>query len=133
VYFVSTGDVTQSGANLTLIGAIYTAGNFTHKTCQITGPVCVTKTITNNAAAACTFTTATIPWFDNRAIPQQATLPLFTTNHIGNGPDIGPITLAGWTDGIASDLLPAPWLRPGVKSPIFGCGQLDLFLTRVRP
>jgi hypothetical protein len=86
VYIVAQGDITQSGANLTLYGGIYTTGNFTHKTCTINGPVCVSKTITNNAAAACIFNAGTIPWFDNRAIPQPPTLPLYTANHTGNGP-----------------------------------------------
>jgi len=86
VYIVSQGDITQSGTNLTVYGGIYTTGNFTHKTCNIYGPVCVSNTITNNAAAACTFTAGTIPWFDNRAVPQGATLPLYTANHIGLGP-----------------------------------------------
>jgi hypothetical protein len=86
VYIIAQGDITQTGANLTLSGALYTTGNFTHKTCAITGPVVVSKTITNNATGQCTFTAGPIPWFDNRAVPQAPTLPSYTTNHRGNGP-----------------------------------------------
>jgi hypothetical protein len=85
VYIVSKGDVVQSGGNLTLIGAIYAAGTFSHKTCTVTGPI-VAKAITNNAMGTCTFSGTSIPWFDNRALPQQPTLPLYTFGHKGIGP-----------------------------------------------
>jgi hypothetical protein len=86
VYIVAQGNISQTGTNLNLNGGLYTTGTFAHKTCNIVGPVMVTGTITNNATAACTFTVGPIPWFDNRALPQGAALPLYTTGHKGNGP-----------------------------------------------
>ncbi len=86
VYIVAQGNITQSGANLNLTGALYTTGSLSHKTCTITGPVVANQTITNNATAQCTFTAGAIPWFDNRIIPQPPTLPLYTASHKGNGP-----------------------------------------------
>jgi hypothetical protein len=86
VYFVSQGDVDQTGGNLTLWGGIYTAANFAHKTCAITGPLVVNGAVTNNALGQSTFTAGAIPWFDNRVLPQPPSLPLYTTVHKGNGP-----------------------------------------------
>lgn len=85
VYIVAKNDVTQTGNSLTLIGAIYTDGTFTHKAAAISGPV-VAKSVVNSGTAASSFTTTAIPWFDNRALPQPPVLPLYTSSHRGIGP-----------------------------------------------
>jgi hypothetical protein len=85
VNFVSAGDISQTGGSLALIGSLFTTGNFAHKNCSIDGLVWA-KSIINNASATCTFTTAPSPWFDNRAVSQPPTLPLYTSNHTGLGP-----------------------------------------------
>ena len=86
VFIVAQGDISQSGTTLNLTGGLYTTGNFTHKNCTIIGPVVVNGAITNNATAPCTFTAGSIPWFDNRVLPQPPVLPLYTASHKGNGP-----------------------------------------------
>ncbi len=86
VYIVAQGNISQTGGPLTLYGALYTTGNFDHKNCTIYGPVVVNQTINNNSNAQCVFTTGAIPWFDNRALPQAPTLPMYTSTHTGIGP-----------------------------------------------
>jgi hypothetical protein len=87
VYFVSVGNFTQSGTSLTLFGGIYAQSNLNFNSLNLTGPLVVNGSITNNDTAPSVFTADEIPWFDNRIIPQTtATLPMYTTNHRGIGP-----------------------------------------------
>jgi hypothetical protein len=53
---------------------------------DITGPIYVKGVITNTATSTCKFANAAIPWFDNRALPQSPTMPLYTSNYRGVGP-----------------------------------------------
>jgi hypothetical protein len=87
VNIIALGNVTQTGGTVAMVGGLYAEGVFTHKSFDLTGALWIKQGMANNSTGQCTFTSAFIPWFDQRAIGQtSATLPLYLTNHRGIGP-----------------------------------------------
>lgn len=83
VYFIVLGSISHTAGRLTLNGGLYTEGNWDRRQSDITGAVYVKGNINDNTSGSSSFTFSSTPWFDNRVLPQVASLPMYTTNHRG--------------------------------------------------
>ncbi|HEY4330444.1 MAG TPA: LamG domain-containing protein [Phycisphaerae bacterium] len=79
------GNLTQSNT-LTLNGALYVGGSWTHTQSSITGDVCIGGNVVDNSLATSTIIGTSIPWFDGRSAGASLPQAAFYTSYQGANP-----------------------------------------------
>ncbi|MGN6368984.1 MAG: LamG domain-containing protein [Phycisphaerae bacterium] len=88
VYIICENSCTSSNslASLTLNGALYVKGNWTHYDANINGDVCITGSVTDKTVSSSSFTVGGIPWFDPRVNAAAVPQPVYYTAYQGTNP-----------------------------------------------